>query len=253
MVATSDRVRLTSLSGNLWLKRPGPLKNLNTTYRETIHMEQIDVIFYINLEHRTDRKEHFLSEIKKLCLDETRIVRIDAIRNGVGIIGCTESHIKAMETFDQNPEWKTCIIFEDDFTFASADLEHNNAHIRLAMTEFPDWDVISLAYNNNHDILNKEEREFIVEETHDPYVKRVIRHQTASGYILNRKSLPPIKSTFLESLHLLQTHGVQHEYCHDIYWRKLQPTLKWYCVAPALGYQYGNYSDIQKFHTEYRC
>ena len=42
-------------------------------------MESIDVIFYINLSHRTDRKEHFLSEIKKLCTDETKIVRIDAV------------------------------------------------------------------------------------------------------------------------------------------------------------------------------
>jgi GR25 family glycosyltransferase involved in LPS biosynthesis len=208
-------------------------------------MEQIDVIFYINLEHRTDRKEHFLSEIKKLCTDESKVVRIDAVRNGIGIIGCTASHIKAMETFEEHPEWKTCILFEDDFTFASADLERNNAHIRLAMTEFPDWDVISLAYNCYHDC--------IVQETHDPLIKRVIQHQTASGYILNKRCLPSMLSTFQEAFQLLLLHGNKHEYCHDIYWRKLQLILKWYCVSPALGYQYESYSDIQNQLVDYKC
>jgi hypothetical protein len=205
-------------------------------------MEQIDVIFYINLEHRTDRKEHFLSEIKKLCTDESKIVRIDAIRNAKGAIGCTESHIKAMETFQARPEWKTCIIFEDDFTFASADLERNNAHIRLAMTEFPDWDVISFAYNHP-----------IVTDTHEPFVKRVVSHQTSSGYILNKQCISPMISTFQEALYLLTTHGIKHEYCLDIYWHKLQPTLKWYCIVPPLGYQYGSYSDIQNHFTDYKC
>jgi GR25 family glycosyltransferase involved in LPS biosynthesis len=208
-------------------------------------MEQIDVIFYINLEHRTDRKEHFLSEIKKLCKDDTKVVRIDAIRNEIGATGCTASHIKAMETFDEHPEWKTCILFEDDFTFASADVEHNNAHIRLSMTEFPDWDVISLAYNH--------ETDFIKKDTHDPYVKRIVQHQTASGYILNKRCLPSMLSTFQEAFQLLLRHGNTHEYCHDIYWRKLQLTLKWYCVSPALGYQYGSHSDIQKQFVDYKC
>jgi GR25 family glycosyltransferase involved in LPS biosynthesis len=208
-------------------------------------MEQIDVVFYINLEHRTDRKEHFLSEIKKLCLDETRIVRIDAVRNGVGIIGCTESHIKAMEIFDQNPEWKTCIIFEDDFTFASADLERNNAHIRLAMMEFPDWDVISLAYNHESD--------FITKDTHEPYVKRIVQHQTTSGYALTKQFMPTLAANFSESLQAVRTHGVRHELCFDIYWRSIQSKANWYCVSPALGYQYGSYSDIQNQFTDYKC
>ena len=208
-------------------------------------MEQIDVIFYINLEHRTDRKDHFLSEIKKLCTDETKVVRIDAIPNSIGAAGCTASHIKAMETFQAHPEWKTCILFEDDFTFASADLGHNNAHIRLAMTEFSDWDVISLAYNGYTD--------YIVQDTHTPFIKRVIQHQTASGYILNKRCLRSMISTFQEAFQLLSRHGNNYEYCHDMYWRKLQLTRKWYCVSPALGYQYGSYSDIENQFKDYKC
>ena len=49
-------------------------------------MDHIDVIFYINLSHRQDRKEHMLNELKKLCNDESKIpppvVRIDNVNFG---------------------------------------------------------------------------------------------------------------------------------------------------------------------------
>ncbi len=93
-------------------------------------MEQIDVIFYINLEQRTDRKEHFLQEMKKFCVDESKIVRIDAVYNAIGALGCTKSHIKALEQFMENPAWKTCIVFEDDFTFYNTSVEHNTGLLK---------------------------------------------------------------------------------------------------------------------------
>ena len=198
-------------------------------------MEQIDVIFYINLEHRTDRKEHFLSEIKKLCTDETKVVRIDAIQKEEGIVGRTESHIKSMATFDEHPEWKTCIIFEDDFTFTSNNLEDNNTAIRLAMTQFPDWDVISLGYNHTKD--------FIAKDTHEPSVKRIVQHQKSSGYILTKKFMPILATNFTHSLQATRVHGVRYEFCLDIYWRSIQSDANWYCVSPALGYEYVFFSD----------
>lgn len=212
-------------------------------------MENIDVVFYINLEHRTDRKEHFLSEIKKLCPDESKVVRIDAIRNEIGIIGCVESHLKVMKVFEEHPEWNTCAIFEDDFTFSSSDVERNNAYIRLAVTTFPEWDAISLAYNHI-------EKDFTVKDTHEPYVKRVVKHLTSSGYLLTKKFMPILNANFMESLQGAKLYGVSPEfpkYSFDLYWHSIQGSANWYCVSPALGYQYGSYSDIQNQFTDYKC
>jgi GR25 family glycosyltransferase involved in LPS biosynthesis len=209
-------------------------------------MESIDVIFYINLSHRTDRKEHFLSEIKKLCSDETKIVRIDATHHSVGIIGCAKSHITALETFQANPEWKTSIIFEDDFTFHSDNIEHNNRLLRTCITTFPNWDVISLAYNHNKD--------FNYSHTSEPSIKKVITHQTTSAYCITKRFLPILYRVFIESYTGLYREGrTVHEFCPDIYWHRIQAPSNWYCIFPALGYQYGNHSDIENKHTEYKC
>jgi len=209
-------------------------------------MESIDVIFYINLSHRTDRKDHFLSEIKKLCLDETKIVRIDATHHTVGCIGCTKSHITAMETFQTNPEWKTCIIFEDDFTFHSDNVEENNQRIRTAITAFPEWDVISMAYNHTDN--------FRYSHTSEPSIKKIITHQTASAYCVTKKFVPTIHTIFIEAYEGLCKEGRKvHHFCHDIYWNRIQAHSNWYCVFPALGYQYANHSDIENKHTEYKC
>ena len=35
-------------------------------FQSNINIDKIDAILYINLEHRTDRKEHILNEIKKI-------------------------------------------------------------------------------------------------------------------------------------------------------------------------------------------
>ena len=56
-----------------------------------------------------------------------------------------------------------------------------------------------------------------------------------------------------EALYDMVRNGVKHENAIDIYWTKLMPMGKWYAIYPALGYQYANYSDIQKQFTYYGC
>ena len=43
-------------------------------------MNHIDAILYINLSYRVDRNEHILQELSKLCQDQSKIHRIDAIK-----------------------------------------------------------------------------------------------------------------------------------------------------------------------------
>jgi len=65
-------------------------------------MDQIDAILYINLEHRTDRREHLEAEFKRMGIPAEKIHRINAIKNNKVDIGSswqsTMNAVNATET-----------------------------------------------------------------------------------------------------------------------------------------------------------
>jgi hypothetical protein len=207
-------------------------------------MDHIDAIFYINLEGRPDRKEHFLNEMSYLCTDLTKVHRIPAIPDPIGMIGCGKSHCLAVETFLANPDWNTCIIFEDDFTFHNEDISYNNQILTTCIQEFPQWDCIMLSISKwNKQLTN----------THIPTVKKVIEGQTASGYLITRHFAPILLDTLKEGRDkLIETKNIPL-YANDQFWKRLQPLHNWYVSVPSLGYQYGNFSDIEQTHVNYEC
>lgn len=207
-------------------------------------MENIDVIFYINLAHRTDRRAHIEKQLGFICPDPIKIVRIDAIKQDPGILGCTLSHMKAYETFLANPAWKTCIIFEDDFTFHVQSYKENNARLAKLMHAFPNWDVIQLAFNP----LN-----FLGKVTDYPDIIKVISAQTTSGYCVTRDFAYKLHDNLRMAAKLLEEYGAQGFCSCDITWKVLQPEANWYTFIPTLGYQVESYSDIQNAHVNYRC
>jgi len=205
-------------------------------------MEQVDVIFYINLEKRTDRKEHFLQEIKKFCLDESKIVRIDAIYNKNGALGCTKSHIKALEQFMANPAWLTCIIFEDDFTFYDTSLKNNTDLLKKFFINFTDWGMLLLATN---------EAGRPSKRTHVEGIKELVYSQTTSGYCIHKDSVTEVYNNFKESAASLENGNPIHQYAVDVFWNRLP--MKRYSFSPNMGYQYPGYSDIENRNVSYGC
>jgi GR25 family glycosyltransferase involved in LPS biosynthesis len=207
-------------------------------------MEHIDAILYINLAHRTDRKEHVLREIHKICTDDSKIHRMDAIRAEPGILGCGMSHQKAVEYAIAHPEWNCVLVLEDDFTFRSTTSQEILEAISTLCSVMPSFDVALLSHNHNR---------LQCESTEHPAVKRVLYSQTASSYLLTRSYAPVLLRNISEGIADMKQHGRRHENCIDIYWTLLQPRATWYTIVPALGYQYQNYSDIEQRDTNYEC
>lgn len=205
-------------------------------------MEQIDAILYINLAHRTDRKEHVIHEIHKICADDSKIHRIDAILTEPGALGCGLSHIKALEYAMAHPEWKTILILEDDFTFHGEDTAALSTALHTLLT-FPKMEIGLLSYN--HSVLRYEDT--------SPSIKRVLYSQTTSSYCIRSSYVPTLLQNMRESTMDMIIRGKTHENCVDIYWTSLQPRGHWYALFPAIGYQYDNYSDIEKRVTQYGC
>jgi len=205
-------------------------------------MTDIDAILYINLEHRVDRKEHMLHEINKLGKDVSCIHRIDAVKRDPGALGCSLSHIKALQYALEHPEWKTILVLEDDFTFHS----NQTDEIIKAIDElchYAPFDICQLSYNPTG----------VFTDTNVPHIKKIVRAGTTSSYLITRAYLPVLLQNVIESSSDMNKNGKCHQNCIDVYWNLLQHHDNWYCPFPAIGYQYDNYSDIEQCHTAYGC
>ena len=207
-------------------------------------MEHIDCVYYINLDHRTDRKEQFETEMKKLGVPLEKLVRISAIYNkDFGILGCGLSHKKALETFVAS-QHTNCLIFEDDFQF-TLDMNYVNYLLKSIFTEKVSYDLVMLAGNL-----------FKTEAIEWPFLKKVIDGQTASGFLITKAFAPRLitcleeSTTYLKEWHK-HTGEKKHEFCNDIYWKKLQPKSNWFVLHPKTGVQRESYSDNEYKVTSY--
>jgi glycosyl transferase family 25 len=208
-------------------------------------MDRIDAILYINLDHRADRKEHITNELKKLCVDESKIHRITAIHKpDFGALGCSLSHLKSLRYILEHENWNNCLILEDDFTFKSDNIEENNNMINNFFNDFPDYDCCVLSYNPWNARY---------EHTSNDNIKKTHYTQTASSYLVSRKFVSKLIDNYKEGILDLITNGNKCYNCLDIYWAQLQPVSNWYMFVPAIGYQINSYSDIEKRFVAYGC
>jgi GR25 family glycosyltransferase involved in LPS biosynthesis len=208
-------------------------------------LRHIDAIFYINLEHREDRKEHCLNEIKKIDPQLSKTHRINAVYNKEnGALGCLASHIKALELFIKNDAWQILLIFEDDYTFVSDKLAEINGPINHLFNTLPDFDVLLLCQSADS---------FISENTKYYNILRVLSAQTTSAYIINKKYANILLDIFKDAYDKMSTFGFKTEWCADQCWKQLMPSGKWYTNSHRIGYQYDNYSDIERKLVSYGC
>lgn len=204
-------------------------------------LNNFEIIYYINLEHRKDRFEHINNELNKTNLDKNKINRINGIyMKDFGILGCAKSHILALEAFIASDK-NNCIIFEDDFTF-SEEQPVVNYLINSFFNDIKDYNILMLACN----ILNSE-------KTNYNYLVRIIDGQTLSGYSVSKNFAPILLDNFKTSVQLLEKAGTKiHPYCFDIFMKKLQPIYIWYCLYPRVGIQIESYSDIENRVVDYK-
>jgi len=195
------------------------------------------LVYYINIDNRTDRNAHFLREMQKIQCDG--IVRVPAVEHKIGILGCIQSHIKVLKMclYDDN---EFALICEDDFTFKGENREVQFL-LQQALSTCIEWNVILLAVNGK------------TKPTSFKYIHKVIHSQTASAYLIKKVYVPVLlalwENTYAKTGHLKKKPP--HDLCLDICWKQLQHD-KWYAVNPTLGYQYKSYSNIENRVVEYR-
>lgn len=206
---------------------------------------KIDRIYYINLIHREDRKNEFLSNFPKE--DWEKITRIDAVHTAdTGAIGCLKSHILALERAikDSAHPDNIVLICEDDFYIK--DIFYCNRMLKWGFEVLPEWDVIMLAHNT-HDSRSTEHKTKDGEE-----IIRIIHSATGSGYLMRASYAPKLLKIFQrDNDEYEKTKEFKSEYCNDVSWRELQGSDNWYAFRPTIGIQRPSYSDIQKGNVNY--
>ena len=199
-------------------------------------MEHIDCVYYMNLDHRTDRRKEIEGELDKLGVPEEKRVRIPGVyKPGFGILGCGLAHKKTIETFLAS-DHKNCLIFEDDFEF-TLDMDYVHMLLNAVFDEKIQFDCIMLAGC----ILK-------VEPTKWPFLHKVYDVHTASAYIITKEFAPVLLESYTESTKLLETTFQETgnkiiSYHNDIWWKRYQPYFDWYILNPRLGEQRHSYSD----------
>jgi GR25 family glycosyltransferase involved in LPS biosynthesis len=207
-------------------------------------LNNFDIVYYINLNHRKDRLENITNELNKTNINPNKIKRISGIyMKDFGILGCAKSHCIALESFLKSPpENKYCIIFEDDFQFTQEQSVINKL-INDVFNNLKSFDVLMLSAN----ILNGQ-------PTNYEFLTKIIDAQTLSGYAVNRKFACILLNNYRESISLLEKEGHKyHPYCFDIYMKRLQPLTRWYSLNPTIGKQIESYSDIENKVVSYDC
>ena len=207
-------------------------------------LNNFDIVYYINLEHRKDRYIHINNELSKTNIDPNKINRIDAVyRKNFGSLGCGKSQILALETFiNTSDEIQNCIILEDDFIFTEQQDNINNL-INLFFENIETFDVLMLSSNT----LNET-------KTNLPFITKINDAQTLSGYCVSKKFAPILLDNYKSSAEKLENIGyANHNDCIDIHMKILQPQSLWFCLNPKIGKQIMSYSDIENKIVNYNC
>lgn len=196
----------------------------------------IPMIFYINLDHRTDRKELLEKELNELGLP---FERFSAIKDSFGAVGCSKSHLAVLKLARER-NYPRVLILEDDFTFVSNRNVFENVIGQIRDDGKP-YDVCLISYNDKNSL-----------ETPEKYWKKITNAQTMSGYMVQQHYYDTLINNLEESIPLLTKTHKKYYYACDMYWKKLQPGGNWYLTSTRLGKQRASYSDIKKSKVNYK-
>lgn len=181
-------------------------------------LEDIPVL-YINLDKRTDRKEHIEKQLEGFK-NVKRIRAVETPENGY--LGCVLSHVFALEEAIQKGYGEVLIV-EDDFEWIGKD--------KFVYPE-SDFDVCLL------ECLVKQDEFF------SWTYRKVSDAEHTGAYIVKSHFYTILRDNFMESYNNLMRENVR-DYYLDIYWKQLQKKYTFITPSEKIGKQMIGYSDIK--------
>ena len=196
----------------------------------------LDNVFYINLDHRVDRRKHVEDQLASLGW--TKYTRLPAVRCKDGRVGCSMSHLKLLKMAKQR-DLDYIVILEDDITFTKPDLYNQMLSQFLEMGL--EYDVLLLAGNIRPPLHYVKK-----------FVRRVEKSYTTTGYVVRKHYydtlIDNIKSGIRRLLASPHSHG---QNAIDTHWFPLQKRDTWLIFSPRTVTQLADYSDIEGRRVDY--
>ena len=186
--------------------------------------------YYINLEHRKDRKEETIAELKKIGIDNP--IRFNAIKDEKnGHVGCSKSHLAILKEA-RSKNYPYVMIVEDDIEFMNPG--ETNRKLNNIINSDLKWDVILLSCGF-HSHLNKKINKYTV---------KVDGCTQTTGYIIKKEYYDTLINHWEEGVKKLIETGDGPEFACDQYWKILQKRDNFILINPVKVYQRKSYSDL---------
>jgi len=180
--------------------------------------------FYINLDHRRDRRAEFEAEVAAMGLS---CERFPGILRRPGIVGCGYSHLAVLKEARARG-YESVLIFEDDFKFLVSKEQFWSIMDSLKGVVY---EAIMMGYNIQRSDL------------HSDHLLRVFEASTASAYFVHSRMYDKLITLYEYAIPELERTGQHWIYANDQIWKKLQPTSLWFATAVRIGIQRPSYSD----------
>jgi len=207
----------------------------------SINWNIVERVIFINLKKRKDRLTRITRQLKKLGVPSDKIVRLDAIKHEKGFIGCTQSHIAALEMARDNG-WDRVLILEDDFAFNETQANYDNLNRYFTALPNINWQVAFLAANYRR----------VTPLNSVNYIVRANFAWCACAYIVNQHYYATLIGNYRAALHAQLQGGAQADYALDVHWNSLMQRDLWLGVFPNAGAQRLDKSDIENRTVDYR-
>jgi len=196
--------------------------------------DQIDMIFYINLDKRTDRRQEIESELNGLGL---AYERFSAIPHEFGAIGCSSSHLAVLKLAKERG-YRRILVLEDDFQLVVLrDVFKEKVSEMIAHP----FDVCFVAHNAFKSIAVKGQ----------PFWRQMLYGHTTSGYLVNSHYYDTLIRMIEASIPLLEQTRDAKTYAIDVVYGNHMSLGKWYYPTKRLARQRPSYSDIRHEIVDY--
>ena len=194
--------------------------------------------FYINLEHRVDRRKN-IEELKDKHSFFCNIKRMNAISNKRGDVGCSLSHITCLnELLKENDDYYMLIeddllILDDDnfkeFTKTFENIKNNDT-----------WDLITLTPRGK-----------TIKHNYIDGFNKIVDNQTTTGYIVKHRFIEELVKYYQTGVEGLMRNQDTNKYALDQCWKPLQEKSNFIYFNKIYAGQLEGYSDIEQKNINY--
>ncbi len=248
---------------------------------------KIDKVFIINLEHRTDRREKIIKELRRVGIDNYEFFKAvkpteemikkwnpqfinpipewfkktngDITKYRIGSLGCMLSHMNIIKICIKN-KYENVLILEDDTIFKIGDNINFNQVMSLLQSQIHNLNFALLYLTGNHQFSTLEYEELKEFSKNNQQIKK----KDIDNFINSLKvseNIIKIKGTLTTGSYIINKSvmkyiienmvGYPREidifYSHDV-----QRKFPCYCIIPHITGQEDGYSDIVQKNVSYK-